>query len=137
MAPFHWRDSLSLDVPVIDRDHKHLIGLVNRIHYLRLAGADRRALGNALADLETYTETHFAREEMLMRLSGYPDLAAHAKRHVKMKQQVAEWVARFAGAPERFDVEAFASFVNDWLVMHILGEDMKIKPWVEKLACAA
>jgi hemerythrin-like metal-binding domain len=134
MTPFRWQDSLSLDVPAIDKDHKLLIDLLNRIHYMELAGDDQEAIAVVIAELVEYTTTHFSREEMLMRLSGYPGYKAHQKIHESLRTRVADLHAQFQRKPETFDVQRFYRFLADWLTMHILGEDAKIKPYVEKLA---
>lgn len=134
MTPFRWRDNLSLDVPAVDKDHKHLIDLLNQIHYMALAGDDHEAVGAVIDELVQYTATHFTREEMLMRLSGYPGYKLHQKIHDALRNRVADLYAEFRRAPGTFDVQQFYRFLAEWLTMHILGEDMKIKPYVEKLA---
>lgn len=134
MTLFRWRDNLSLDVPAVDNDHRHLIDLLNRMHYMALAGDDREAIGEVIGELVEYTSTHFTREEMLMRLSGYPEYKAHRKLHKALRERVADFYTEFRRAPQVFDIQRFYRFLTDWLAMHILGEDMKIKPYVEKLA---
>lgn len=137
MIPFRWRDNLCLDVPAIDADHKHLIELLNRLHYMAMAGDEREAIGAVLGELVEYTLAHFAREEALMRAAGYPGLAAHARMHEALRAQAAHFRSRFARDPRGFDVDRFYSFLSDWLIMHILGEDMKLKPWVGKATATA
>ncbi|QNT70591.1 bacteriohemerythrin [Defluviicoccus vanus] len=134
MTPFRWRDNLSLDVPAVDKDHRHLIDLLNRLRYMALAGDDRQAVGDVLWELVQYTAEHFTREEMLMRLSGYPGYKAHRHIHDNLRQRVADLYTEYRRVPATFDVQEFYQFLADWLLMHILGEDMKIKPYVEKLA---
>ena len=132
--PFRWRENLSLDVPVVDNDHKHLIALLNRLHYSMLAGDDRAAIGAILDELVDYTHTHFEREEALMRRSGYPGYAAHCRLHEVLTAQVMDQQQRFRDDAQGFDVGRFYRFLGNWLTMHILGEDAKLKPWIEKLA---
>ena len=134
MTTFRWRDALSLDVPAVDKDHKHLIDLLNRIHYMALAGDDQGAIGATLSELVHYTAAHFTREEMLMRLSGYPGYKAHRQIHDALRQRVATMYAEYCRHPTGFDIQRFYRFLSEWLIMHIQGEDMKIKPFVEKLA---
>lgn len=137
MTPFRWRDSLSLDVPAIDADHKHLIELLNRLHYMAMAGDDRQAVGAVLSELVEYTLAHFEREEALMRDAQYPGLAAHARLHEVLRAQATHLRERYLTDPRAFDMERFYLFVSDWLTMHILGEDMKLKPWVARREAVA
>ncbi|MCP5364784.1 MAG: hemerythrin family protein [Hyphomicrobiales bacterium] len=133
MIMLRWRDNLSLDVPVIDKDHKKLIQLLNRVHYLNLGGEDRKGIRAALDELLEYTRTHFAREEMLMRLAAYPEYDSHCRAHAALTRKVDELTAEFDKSPETFSVQAFYTFVAEWLYSHIATLDTKIKPYVENL----
>jgi hemerythrin len=133
MVLLRWRESLALGVSSIDRDHKQLIDALNRLHYVEVAGDDTAAIADALEAVVEYTKGHFRREEMLMRLSGYPGYAAHCRVHREMVDRAAELQARFRADPRHFKVATFYDALADWLVAHVLEEDTKIKPWVEKL----
>lgn len=142
-----WSESLRLGVPVLDRDHRQLLDAVSGLEHLFTVydggDADRATadaasepfLQKILDEVVKYTRTHFAREEMLMRLAGYPDYAAHRRLH--------EGLARRADRLEmdahrhRLTADDLRVKLGDRLVAHILHEDVKIKPWVEKLEEAA
>jgi hemerythrin len=136
MTLLQWRDSLALDVPVIDNDHKRLFELLNRVRFLEFAGDDTAAVADALSELLLYTQTHFRREEKLMELGNYPGLDAHRRAHRKFTGRVAEVAARFRATPKAFHVHEIYQMLADWLVDHVLGEDMKIKPYVARVAQA-
>jgi hemerythrin len=133
MTLLRWRDSLSLNAPIIDADHKRLFELLSRIRFLDLAGDDPQAIGDALSELLLYTQTHFRREERLMELGTYPGLEAHRCIHRKFTGKVAEIAARFRANPTEFRVREVCELLAEWLVDHVLGEDMKIKPYVAHL----
>ncbi|QLH39720.1 MAG: hemerythrin family protein [Defluviicoccus sp.] len=128
-----WRDSLSLNVPAVDQDHKRLFELLNRLRFLDLAGDDPQAIGDVLAELLLYTQTHFRREERLMALGNYPGLAAHARIHRQFTDQVSEIAARFRANPSTLRVRDIYQMLVDWLVDHVLGEDMRLKPYIAHL----
>lgn len=130
MALLHWRDNLSVGVDDVDADHKHLIDLLNELHYLVFAGGDRTSVGKVLEKLVRYTEYHFDREEKLMRVAGYPGLEEHRTRHQDLARRLFEYRKSFEDRPESFDSEAFYDFLSEWLVVHVLDEDMKYKPYV-------
>ena len=131
---FHWRESLSLDVKAIDDDHKKLIALLNRLHFTVLAGDDKEAVGGVLWELLQYTIRHFRREEMLMRLSGYPDYERHQRLHQALTQRVRQYYDTFASTPSRLNANKLYEFLADWLVVHITKEDAKLAPYVAKLS---
>ncbi len=130
MALLHWRDNMSVGVEAVDKDHKHLVDLLNKLHFLRLAGADQASVGEVLGELLRYTEYHFEREEKLMESCSYPDLAAHRELHQELARQLWEQKKTFDDRPDSFDVEAFYDFLSDWLLVHVLDQDMKYKPYV-------
>jgi hemerythrin len=133
MTLLRWRDSLALNVPAIDNDHKRLFELLNRVRFLEFAGDEPRAVGDALSELLLYTQTHFRREERLMELGGYPGLEGHRRAHRKFTGQVAEIAARFRANPSAFRAREIYQMLADWLVDHVLGADMQIKPYVAHL----
>ena len=129
-----WQPAMKLGIPGIDADHKTLVGLLNTLHYAMIAGDDRSGLGNVLKELVDYTHTHFAREEALMERSGYPELEAHQAIHRRIAAAMEGHRATFLDEPDAFDMEEFYDFVSGWLLHHVLGEDMKLKPYFQRLA---
>lgn len=133
MTLARWSDSLALGVDVIDADHRRLFDAINRLHFLDNAEEDVSTLANALGDVLDYTRCHFQREEMLMRLAGYPGYAAHCALHRKATEQAAQWEARCLADPTSARVRIFAEALSDWLLAHVQKEDMKLKPYVQRL----
>lgn len=134
MTVLSWQPAMKLGIPAIDADHKMLVGLLNTLHYAMIAGDDRSGIGDELKVLVDYTHTHFAREEALMERSGYPDIEAHRAIHRRLAAAMEEHRATFLDEPDAFDMAAFYDFVSDWLLHHVLGEDMKLKPYLSRLA---
>lgn len=128
-----WRDSLALQVPMIDADHKRLFDLLNRVRFLDLAGDDPQAVAEALGELLTYTQTHFRREERLMELGHYPGIAQHRKLHEAFTDRIAEIIANFQLNPQAVRIRNIYEMLSNWLVDHVLGEDMRLKPYVAHL----
>lgn len=136
MTLLRWRDSLALNVPMIDNDHKRLFELLNRVRFLEFAGDDAGAVADALSELLLYTQTHFRREERLMELGNYPGIEAHRRAHRKFTEGVTEIAARFRAHPKALRVHEIYEMLANWLVDHVLGSDMQIKPYVAHLAQA-
>ena len=130
MTLLRWRDSLALGAPVVDADHQRLFALLDRIRFLDLAGDDAASVGDALSELLLYTQTHFRREEQLMELGGFPGRARHRVIHQQFTDRVTEIVARFRAQPRGFQVREVCEMLSEWLVDHVLGEDMQVRPYV-------
>lgn len=80
--------------------------------------------------LVEYAEEHFAREEEIMRASGYPGLARHHAIHEALFEQIFVLQGHFEDGRIRIDRDA-VDFLRGWLVDHIVGEDMKFSAYVE------
>ena len=128
MALLHWKANMALGNAAIDADHKRLIDLFNRLHFMALAGDDDRAVADVLEELLVYARVHFAREEAMMRRCAYPGLADHQRCHREFASRLRGFVADFRADPEAFDMAAFYDFLADWLLVHVLDEDMKLVP---------
>ncbi len=137
MTVLRWQSAMQLGIPAIDADHKKLVGLLNCLHYTVMAGDDRCGVASVLDELVDYTETHFAREEMLMERSDYPDFAAHRAAHRWLAEKMWERRQAFRAAPDEFDMHGFYDFLSGWLLQHVLGDDMKLRPYLERLSTHA
>lgn len=131
MALLHWKPNLSVGNTAIDGDHKRLIDLFNRLHFMSLVGDDDQAVAEVLEELLTYVRVHFAREEAMMRRCGYPGLEDHRHRHREFASRLRGFIGDFNARPELFDMAAFYDFVAEWLLVHVLDEDMKLVPFLQ------
>jgi hemerythrin len=121
---FVWRDNFSIHVAPMDRHHKRLIEIANAIMEHLHQAYDRNALLKAYDALVDYTHYHFAAEERLLSLYGFPGAETHRKKHGDLFSRVAEYKERILGG-DMPDKTSFRLFFEAWLVRHILSEDRK------------
>jgi hemerythrin len=121
---FVWRDTFSINIAQMDNHHKRLIEIANSIIEHLQHASDRESLIKVFDALVAYTHYHFAAEEKLMALYGYPGAETHGKKHGDLCIQVAEYKERMLGG-EMPDKASFRLFFEAWLVRHILNEDRK------------
>ena len=142
-SSFHlqWRDELSVHNDAIDRDHRWLIELVDRIQSLILRRASLARLTVALDELARYTEEHFTREELIQQTIGYPEARAHAMQHRELTDQLHAITAEIlslahggntvhALSPELR--QRILNLFREWLITHIIQQDLRYKPWIER-----
>lgn len=132
-----WTEKMSVGVETLDADHRKLMGFVNELHAAVRGRADADAVGRILDELIGYTEYHFEVEERLQKLVRFPDRQEHAEKHARLKEQVYALREQFRKDPQSLNNVKVFDFLSDWLVRHILGEDMKYKPFLAKAAPAA
>lgn len=126
-----WKTEYSVGVEEFDHDHEALFDLVRQ--YEDAVGQhDHGTRIEAVFDtLIAYCEKHFAAEEQLMASRNYPGAAEHARQHSELKSRVLELQRRYQDGDDAVGVEIVA-FLNNWLVVHILEEDMAYKNFFEK-----
>ncbi len=123
MAIFEWDDSISLHIPVIDEQHKELLGWIAALNDAVQKGEGAQVIGDVLLKLISYVCFHFEEEERLLLSSNYPDFVGHRKEHD-------DFVKRLQDIQEHFhDGEELSrntlEFMSDWIVLHIRGTDQK------------
>lgn len=133
-----WREGLNTGNRRIDDDHRKLIGLINEIELILTENRGNEALTKALNGLYDYTNSHFEREEKIMRALGYEESETHAAAHQGLKRQLVglreRLIAEAAAGPRIGDAQiaALTELLRNWLVNHIIGMDLKMKPRLAK-----
>jgi hemerythrin len=132
---FEWRNEFSVQIGSVDAQHRMLFGLAEELYTAMTAGRGKLVLAHILDRLVQYTKTHFAHEERLMQLHGYPELAAHKAQHEALTNRVLAFQDDFAHGRIAMSVELF-KFLKDWLEHHIQGSDQKYSPFLRSKAVA-
>lgn len=120
-----WSADLDVGNPMIDSDHRRLVGLVNQLAEALAAGEAAAELGTILDNLVTFTMAHFAREERLMQRIGYPDLAAHKSQHDGLLSDLAKLQRSFHRGEIALS-ERSSAFLCEWLLRHIHTCDKRL-----------
>lgn len=126
-----WRDSLSVGVEVIDKQHKELLMRFDRLLTACEEGKGTAELKRLLAFLEEYVQTHFRDEEALQQLRRYPEYEEHRAQH-------AGFVARIKELREETDKEGISThhvletnnMLLKWLLNHISKVDTKLGEFI-------
>ncbi len=129
MSTTHWSPNLSVGVTEIDADHQELIALMNALDGEVEGAAGHAAITLRLDALIARTETHFRREEEIMRQEHYPDVEHHARIHQALIEEIRELrQAHLAGTdigPETTE------FIKRWLISHIMESDKHLGGYLE------
>lgn len=117
-----WSGELSVGVSEIDTQHQKLVLLLNELHRAIREHHGSEASRRILGDLAEYTRVHFATEESLMRISGYPGFEAHKQVHEDLIRQVVELQQKVDAGQASISFELL-HFLRNWLLHHIAGAD--------------
>lgn len=124
MSTFAWNDSYSVHVNQFDAQHRKLFEIINTLADAMRAGKGDDVIGEVIGQLAVYTRTHFLQEEVAMRQTGYPELAAHQAVHNKLLQDVEKYKTDLLEG-RKPNVVAVLNFLQNWLVQHIQKTDKK------------
>ena len=131
MAFYKWTEAMSVGVPLVDSDHRALIGVINRLHD-RVEGDGKPSdLAEIFDALIAYTEFHFAREEKVMAACNFPPAKSHQEEHASFTQRIYDLRERHARDPSAAMMHDLLDYLKDWLSHHILIQDMAFKPFAE------
>lgn len=138
-TPLEWRPQLAIGHDKIDSDHQRLIALINRVQSLFTSQASMGELTLALNELHDYTQTHFAREEAIMKSIGYPELTQHAQAHEALVHRLDELTEKIllaharsatADALPKEKRDALLRLLREWLINHVIRIDRTIKDYL-------
>jgi len=120
-----------VDRATVELHHRVQIGLVKALEAQLGPGGDRAEAGLTLERLLEFTEMHFAAEETLMRLHGYPQAQAHAEAHRRLLGEALTIGQGHLAGDDASAAEA-ARRLRGWLREHILGMDGAFDAWCDR-----
>lgn len=115
----------------IDEQHKALLEAGNRLIHSSLSGLAQEQLLKQAHQVLGEVIKHFAFEESVIRQAAYPDSQRHAEIHkglvdkaMRLEKELVQGRIKAAGI--------FSFLVDDIVMGHMLGEDVKFFPYLRK-----
>lgn len=131
-----WQARYETGIPEVDDDHRRLVGLINDLDDALAEGGEFGRIGGIIDALVDYADYHFSREEAMMARAGFDDLAEHAVSHADFGHFLGQLVGGCILSPSRETALQIHEYLQDWLVDHILAEDMKYVPLLREISQA-
>ncbi len=130
-SALEWDSSFETGIASIDGQHRKLFEMINDLHDAMQQKRSKEAIGQILGRLIDYTGSHFGHEEQAFRSTGYPEEAGHKQEHARLVEQVLALQAKF-NRGEAVLTQSVIEFLQDWLIKHIKGTDMRYAPHLKK-----
>ena len=118
-----WKDSLNTGIPFVDKQHRQLLDLINKLFKIMKDGGDRMLIGSVVDDLAKYTIYHFREEEKLMKKHHYPDFDAHKNIHDQFVTKVGDFAEKLKSGARVAPADIY-KMLKDWLISHIENQDI-------------
>jgi len=126
MSQFKWNTSLSVGIELIDEQHKMLIQRLNDVSDAIKKSQGAGQIVKTLDFLIDYTHFHFSTEEKHMKANDYPGIKEHLQKHEDLKKTLGDLDRDFREEGATYELaDALNVFLNNWLVGHIKGIDVK------------
>ena len=126
-----WSETLSVDIDLIDDQHKVLIQLINDSARVALEKDSKKAK-EILKELKSYTDTHFSEEEELFKRSNYPNVDKHLKEHSYFINKLEEFDESLMNSEPSISLNML-EFLKNWLYYHIEIVDNGYALYVKKM----
>lgn len=118
-------ERFAIGIAEIDSQHHQLFVLLAKLEENTGRRYTFEAARDALNQLTNYANVHFAIEESLMRMLGYPDLVPHIAEHRAFRQKLTEFQRHMLDADIATQLH---DFIDAWLVNHIDITDRRYVP---------
>ena len=131
MEQIQWNSLYDIDNEIINNQHKNLLQIINKLIALREQPENKKTVESIIEDLSDYVVEHFDSEEQIMKDIGFPHLERHKLSHAQLIEQVLDFQKSFKNGDENLTLEILV-FLKEWLINHILKEDMIINDHIKK-----
>jgi len=120
-----WDNKYSVNVSMLDEEHKKLIGIINKATHVQKYNNNRpSAISEILIEITTYALKHFRTEETYMINCNYYDYKSHKDEHKRFSNIIPNYWQELAD--NNFNViDAILENLKWWLTNHIQGTDKK------------
>lgn len=126
MEIIEWKAEYSVGHPVLDKQHRGLIQVINKLTKETATGG---MIAYVFDELDHYVKEHFRFEEKLLREAGFDDYKAHKAQHRVFEQwlRAVRQSLNVGGLSAPLLAESVNAYLRSWLINHILKSDMEYK----------
>ncbi len=119
-----WDNKYSVNVSMIDEEHKKFIDIINRATYIKKYNDNPKGISEILVEMTVYAQEHFRTEETYMINFEYYDYKSHIDEHNNFSKMISNYCNKLMDG----DLDVIDEVLEDlkqWLVNHIQGTDKK------------
>jgi hemerythrin len=135
MRRMEWNQEWEMGEPHLDRQHRAMIGALNRLVDAIAAGRPQPEVKKAISFLLLYVGTHLQMEEAVMEQWAFPELEAHRQQHQACTRQIDQLLEHHrSGAADT--LPELVQFFTCWLEEHLLGADQRLANYLKERVVA-
>jgi hemerythrin len=119
-----WTDEFSVNVKLLDGQHRRLLGTISRLEAAMGQGRAREELAEILVELVSYTGEHFATEEAVLVEYEFPWRDMHALEHRQFAAEMGKLQTQIQHGELIMSIPVL-EHLRGWWSRHVLGSDKK------------
>ncbi len=122
-----WDDSFLVNIPLIDKQHKKLITIINNLCDYIFQEVSVKDLESSFVELMDYTVYHFESEEKIWQshFGQEKDYINHQHTHQEFIKELHLLKQGLASKPVNDVLADLVKYLVNWLTFHILDTDMR------------
>jgi hemerythrin len=124
MSNVTWNKSMSVNVKILDKQHKALVATINKANKLLINNANKSDISIVLKELIDYVYKHFETEEKYFQEFNYPKAKEHINQHNKFAYKVAKFQEDYLNNKTDF-TQSLIDYLDTWIKEHVQDLDQK------------
>lgn len=129
MVFLEWTNEYYTGIDEIDKQHKTLVELLNKLYTSFVEKNTELTLVDILEEMTTYTEYHFDCEEELFSKTDYPEIEKHKQEHQELFKEIEAFKLELEIG--RNITYKLMTFLRKWISDHVLGTDKSYVPYLQ------
>ena len=119
-----WNESVILNVPIMDEQHKNMVDLTNQLHGL-LETKNKTQISKTLKSILDEMEIHFETEDKLMKESKLPLFFSHKLEHERFYNKLNNIYFRIESGEKQLTLDNL-KMIKIWFFNHIEFKDRSL-----------
>lgn len=124
-----WRDEYRTGHDELDRHHRRMFDMINRLYHAAANDATQAELDEMLNEMTEYARIHFKAEEEALNAVKYPLLRDQRRAHEVYVREV-DKLRRSPFVPSHALSQDMLRFMKNWWLSHILKMDKEYVPFL-------
>lgn len=125
MELFKWNDKYSVNNEELDKHHKALFGILNKLYSNCMSTELINSLDPIIEELVSYSNYHFSAEEQYMKNIGYNGIEKQISEHRSFTQRASK-LKEVVYKKDIVLTKELIVFLGSWILKHVMEEDKKI-----------
>ncbi len=126
-----WTGKFSVDVSIIDEEHKKLIDILNKAIIANEHNDNIEETKDMLNDMIEYTSMHFLTEETYMLKSKFPEYQSHRNEHLDFTNKIIMSYHDLISGDNQI-ANKVLDYLKQWLADHIQVTDKQYIDYFKK-----